>query len=149
MAACNNCNNATCIFFVFSDLTIHACSSLADAQTKLTPDSYIAFKEARTAALKALPSPLEFWDTQRRNQFPVLAAALPYVVPTPATSVACESLFSHLDLVLAKRRQRLSTESLATLCILHFERWSLVDYKLHVAERERAIAAANTVHIVD
>ena len=117
---------------------VQATANLSGAPVELT--AYLAH---RAFALAALPSPLKFWNKSRRLKYPTLAAALPYILPIPATSVACESLFSHVDLVYSKRRQRMHMSALSTLAILHFEQWSLTDFK----ERGLQIACAAAISV--
>ena len=93
---------------------------------ELTDDQLPKYEAAWAAALKKLPTPEQFWTRERRLAFPHFARVLPFILPIPATSVACESLFSHASLVLGRRRNRLHDGSLSTLTILHFETYSLV-----------------------
>jgi hypothetical protein len=78
---------------------------------------------AKLDACRKAPTPDQFWSAANRERFPLCASVLGEVLPVPATNVVAESLFSHAGLVLAKRRQRLSNDMLATLTILHYEQY--------------------------
>ena len=85
------------------------------------------YEKKRDKAYLDLPPPERFWTEAVRSRFPIFAKALPHVLTVPATSVACESLFSHANLVLGLKRHGLSDGTLATLTMLHYDKWSIVN----------------------
>jgi len=96
------------------------------------------------------PSPIprleRFWTEARRQRFPTIAFVLKEICALPASSVACESSFSHASLVMDSRRHRLLDATFESLTILHFDKWSIVrgvqrhNDELQAIERQRAAA---------
>lgn len=73
----------------------------------------------KTKALKAAPysNPLEWWK-DHAMEYPVLALMARHYLAIPATSVACESLFSVAGAIVTKQRNRLSPEHVKQLLFL-------------------------------
>jgi hypothetical protein len=69
----------------------------------------------------------DFWTKKRRDLLPIIGSTLPFVLGRPAGNIAAESLFSHADLVLSKRRAKLEGGMLSTLVALHYDEYSVVD----------------------
>lgn len=105
----------------FRGITAGQLSELASAKRAV-------YNKARTSALQELPSVERFWTAARRREFPLFAKSLRYIVTIPASSVACEALFSHITRILGRHRHKLADGTLATLSILNYDQWSMVDF---------------------
>jgi len=79
------------------------------------------------AELKRLPTIEKFWSADMRMEYPTFATALPVVLSRHPSNVGAESFFSHVSLVLTKRRGNLGPEMASTLTVLHYDGYKVVN----------------------
>jgi hypothetical protein len=86
--------------------------------------------------LRSMTAVENFWSKRRRDLLPIMGSTLPYILGRPAGNISAESLFSHADLVLSKRRAKLDGGMLSTLVALHYDGYSVVDQFIPREARE-------------
>ena len=65
---------------------------------------------------------LTFWDKRQRETFPYLSPALKYLVPCPATKVACESSFSTSSNIVGTRGGQMADATVRGRTTLKYEK---------------------------
>jgi hypothetical protein len=70
--------------------------------------------------------PLVWWRGLRQQKYPFLSALARRVLAIPATSAASERLFSVAGLVVTKKRNSLTGDSVSLLVWLH-EAWDIIE----------------------